>query len=79
MNDAKYNQRRLAVAKFMGELYNYRLVDSALVFKVRTTMHNAHYFFSWKLLFNAEFFLSNRKLQLVVRKYVYRSISVEQC
>ena len=42
MNDAKYNQRRLAVAKFMGELYNYRLVDSALVFKVRTTMHNAH-------------------------------------
>jgi len=34
MNDAKYNQRRLAVAKFMGELYNYRLVDSALVFKV---------------------------------------------
>ena len=42
MNDAKYNQRRLAVAKFMGELYNYRLVDSALVFKVRSTMHNAH-------------------------------------
>ena len=42
MNDAKYNQRRLAVAKFMGELYNYRLVDSALVFKVRTTMRNAH-------------------------------------
>ena len=37
MNDAKYNQRRLAVAKFMGELYNYRLVDSALVFKVRTS------------------------------------------
>ena len=34
LNDAKYNQRRLAVAKFLGELYNYRLIDSALVFKV---------------------------------------------
>ena len=57
MNDAKYNQRRLAVAKFMGELYNYRLIDSALVFKVRATMHSApNFFFSWKLLFNASFF-----------------------
>ena len=34
MNDAKYNQRRMAVAKFLGELYNYRLVDSSVVFKV---------------------------------------------
>ena len=34
INDANYNQRRLAVAKFLGELYNYRLIDSALVFKV---------------------------------------------
>lgn len=34
MNDPKYNQRRLAVAKFLGELYNYRLIDSAVVFKV---------------------------------------------
>ena len=34
MNDAKYNQRRKAVAKFLGELYNYRLIDSSVVFKV---------------------------------------------
>ena len=34
LNDAKYNQKRLAVAKFLGELYNYRLIDSSVVFKV---------------------------------------------
>ncbi|XP_067945290.1 regulator of nonsense transcripts 2-like isoform X2 [Watersipora subatra] len=33
MNHPKYNQRRLAVVKFLGELYNYRLVDSAVIFK----------------------------------------------
>ena len=34
LNDTKYNQKRLAVAKFLGELYNYRLIDSSVVFKV---------------------------------------------
>ena len=28
------NQRRTAMVKFLGEMYNYRLIDSALVFKV---------------------------------------------
>ena len=36
LNDAKYNQKRLAVAKFLGELYNYRLIDSSVVFKVNS-------------------------------------------
>ena len=41
LNDQKYNQKRLAVAKFLGELYNYRLIDSSVVFKVSfwTKMH----------------------------------------
>ena len=33
-NKPRYNQRRTAVVKFLGELYTYRLVDSGLVFKV---------------------------------------------
>jgi len=34
VNDAKFNQRRIATVKFLGELYNYRMVDSSVVFKV---------------------------------------------
>merc|ERR1719483_1124679 len=33
-NNPKQNQRRTAMIKFLGEMYNYRLVDSALIFKV---------------------------------------------
>ena len=33
INHPKYNQRRIAMVKFLGELYNYRLVDSAVIFK----------------------------------------------
>ena len=32
--DPKFNQRRISVAKFLGELYNYRLIDSGVIFKV---------------------------------------------
>ncbi|KAI7297674.1 hypothetical protein KC315_g18352 [Hortaea werneckii] len=31
-NDFKYNQRRIAEVKYLGELYIYRLVDSGLIF-----------------------------------------------
>jgi regulator of nonsense transcripts 2 len=31
-NDFKYNQRRIAEVKYLGELYIYRMVDSALIF-----------------------------------------------
>nr|CAG4645353.1 EOG090X0143 [Lynceus sp. MCZ IZ 141354] len=30
----KFNQRRVAMIKYLGELYNYRLIDSAVVFKI---------------------------------------------
>ncbi|XP_059473711.1 regulator of nonsense transcripts 2 [Neocloeon triangulifer] len=33
-NHPKFNQRRIAVIKFLGELYNYRLVESGDIFKV---------------------------------------------
>eukprot|EP00092_Neocalanus_flemingeri_P034844 GFUD01037919.1.p1 GENE.GFUD01037919.1~~GFUD01037919.1.p1 ORF type:complete len:1219 (+),score=513.71 GFUD01037919.1:43-3699(+) len=33
-NNPKQNQRRTAMVKFLGEMYNYRLVESALIFKV---------------------------------------------
>ena len=32
--DPKFNQRRVSVVKFLGELYNYKLLDSNLVVKV---------------------------------------------
>jgi regulator of nonsense transcripts 2 len=31
-NDFKYNQRRVAEAKYLGELYNYKMVDSTVIF-----------------------------------------------
>ena len=31
-NDFKHNQRRLAEVKYLGELYNYKMVDSPVVF-----------------------------------------------
>lgn len=34
VNLPKFNQRRVAQVKYLGELYNYRMVESADVFKV---------------------------------------------
>ena len=31
-NDFKFNQRRLAEVKYLGELYNYKVVDSPVIF-----------------------------------------------
>ncbi|KIV97113.1 hypothetical protein, variant 1 [Exophiala mesophila] len=31
-NDFKFNQRRLAEVKYLGELYNYKMVDSTVIF-----------------------------------------------
>ncbi|ETI20095.1 hypothetical protein G647_08129 [Cladophialophora carrionii CBS 160.54] len=31
-NDFKFNQRRIAEVKYLGELYNYKMIDSAVVF-----------------------------------------------
>ena len=32
MNQARFNQRRISMTKYVGELYNYRMVDSGVVF-----------------------------------------------
>uniref|UniRef100_A0A915J3V8 MIF4G domain-containing protein n=1 Tax=Romanomermis culicivorax TaxID=13658 RepID=A0A915J3V8_ROMCU len=32
INHSKFNQRRLCCARFLGELYNYRLIDSNIIF-----------------------------------------------
>ncbi|XP_063230825.1 regulator of nonsense transcripts 2-like [Bacillus rossius redtenbacheri] len=34
INQVKYNQRRVAMVKYLGELYNYRMVESGDIFKV---------------------------------------------
>ncbi|XP_071161368.1 regulator of nonsense transcripts 2-like isoform X4 [Mytilus edulis] len=33
VNHPKFNQRRVSCAKYLGELYNYRLVESSVIFK----------------------------------------------
>jgi regulator of nonsense transcripts 2 len=37
-NDFRHNQRRIAVVKFLGELYNYRMIDSPLIFSTLDTL-----------------------------------------
>ncbi|KAJ5908092.1 hypothetical protein N7495_000774 [Penicillium taxi] len=32
MNDFKFNQKRIAEAKYLGELYNYKMIDSPVIF-----------------------------------------------
>ena len=32
LNDFKFNQKRIAEAKYLGELYNYKMVDSTVIF-----------------------------------------------
>lgn len=32
MNNFKFNQRRVALAKYLGELYNYKMLDSPVIF-----------------------------------------------
>jgi regulator of nonsense transcripts 2 len=34
VNLPKYSQRRVAMIKYLGELYNYRMVESSDIFKV---------------------------------------------
>ncbi|XP_071552083.1 regulator of nonsense transcripts 2 isoform X1 [Panulirus ornatus] len=34
VNHPKYNQRRVAAVKYLGELYNYRVIESTIIFKV---------------------------------------------
>lgn len=41
VNLPKYNQRRVAQVKYLGELYNYRMVESADIFKVCQATNNS--------------------------------------
>ena len=45
-NDFKFNQRRLAEVKYLGELYNYKMVDSPVIFvtlyRIVTFGHRNH-------------------------------------
>jgi len=38
MNIFKHNQRRIATVKYLGELYNYRMIESALIFDTLYTI-----------------------------------------
>ena len=31
---SKFNQRRVSMVKYLAELYNYRMVESSVIFKV---------------------------------------------
>lgn len=34
INHSKYNQRRISVMRYLGELFNYRLIESSVIFKI---------------------------------------------
>jgi regulator of nonsense transcripts 2 len=34
VNEVKYNQRRIAQVKYLGELYVYKMIDTACVFDI---------------------------------------------
>jgi regulator of nonsense transcripts 2 len=38
VNLPKFNQRRISMVKYLGELYNYRMVESAIIFKTVYTI-----------------------------------------
>lgn len=38
LNLPKFNQRRISMVKYLGELYNYRMVESAIIFKTLYTI-----------------------------------------
>jgi regulator of nonsense transcripts 2 len=38
INLPKFNQRRISMIKYLGELYNYRMVESAIIFKTFYTL-----------------------------------------
>lgn len=48
-NDFKFNQRRLAEVKYLGELYNYKMVDSPLIFDTLYRMVTFGHRKYWKL------------------------------
>ena len=37
VNHPKFNQRRVSCVKYLGELYNYRMVESAVIFNMLYT------------------------------------------
>ena len=44
VNNPKLNQRRTSMIKFLGELYNYRIIDSPLIFKVKSMPSKLNFF-----------------------------------
>ena len=57
-NDFKFNQRRLAEVKYLGELYNYKMVDSPLIFDTlyrMVTFGHCKYLKRWSLRIDTNF------------------------
>lgn len=57
INLPKYYQRRVAQVKYLGELYNYRMVESADIFKVNITFICLTYISTFKIV-NFYFYLN---------------------
>jgi hypothetical protein len=59
VNLPKYSQRRVAMIKYLGELYNYRMVESSDIFKV-----TSHVFFHLMVfIISTTNFIQKRLLQ----------------
>uniref|UniRef100_A0A3B3CUM1 UPF2 regulator of nonsense mediated mRNA decay n=1 Tax=Oryzias melastigma TaxID=30732 RepID=A0A3B3CUM1_ORYME len=48
VNQPKFNQRRISSAKFLGELYNYRMVESAVIFRTLFSFIYFQRYIWWK-------------------------------
>ena len=60
------NQRRTAMVKFLGEMYNYRLIDSALVFKVLKRILSDRGKVSWLLQAQSKACRTTNKAPLIL-------------
>jgi hypothetical protein len=64
VNLPKYSQRRVAMIKYLGELYNYRMVESSDIFKVtvRSCFHPVQGFYCQYHKLNLNVFIMESEL-----------------
>lgn len=56
INLGKFNQRRVSMVKYIGELYNYRMIGSSIIFKTLYTLILFGVIYDGLLLFFTLFF-----------------------
>lgn len=65
INLPKFNQRRIAQVKYLGELYNYRMVESSDVFKVKE-LKIGHILFAKNNEYHIGYFNIHRHVKVII-------------